>query len=253
MQALLSSSEKASQQLASLIESGKVKPAASQEGKNKIAHLVKEVDANLDKFTRVSDDKNHPAGRTIRQFLTELKQSERISILDFTNPISEVKTKTNLNELIKDVAALANEDFRKSSPEFEFELLLDLEGILPDIEIYDPELREALFCLISNSMRAVQSRSGSAPKGYKPKVTVSSRKLPRFIQIRIRHNGLETMLEQSDDNVMLSDSMDDNNKILGMQIAKEIITERHKGEIAFETEPGSQTDTIIRFQTYILQ
>ena len=201
----------------------------------------------------LSEDKNHPAHRQVRNLLQSMNQAVRVSVSSFLTAASDEKEKLNLNELLNDVSVLAAENFRRDQPEFEFELTRDLEGILPETEIYRGDLRDTLFCLITNAIRSVHQKSGNAPKGYKPRITLSTRKLPRYIQIRIRDNGsgpgASFNPETEDVNELIS-SGDDG---LGIIMAREVIRSKHKGELVFETEPGSQNDTIIRFQTLALQ
>ncbi|MBK6640175.1 MAG: ATP-binding protein [Bacteroidetes bacterium] len=46
-----------------------------------------------------------------------------------------------------------------------------------------------IFSLLTNALETVKEKKSRAPKGYEPKITITTRKLPRFVQVRIKDNG----------------------------------------------------------------
>lgn len=163
--------------------------------------------------------------------------------------VSEEKMTTNLNQLITEVFDLSYNWIKTIDENFECGTVKDLEKILPEISIMPQSIRIALFHFFNNAFYSVYEKKKIAGKGYEPKVSVSTRKLPRFVQIRIKDNG-----SGIDDKVipkiyqpffsLKSPSIANG---LGLTKGSEIIKKRHGGEIIIESEARNGTDFIIRF------
>ncbi|MBL0342063.1 MAG: ATP-binding protein [Bacteroidetes bacterium] len=129
-----------------------------------------------------------------------------------------------------------------------------MEKILPKIDIIPDAIRIVVFNLLLNAFESVHEKKSKAPKGYQPKVTISTRKLPRFIQIRIKDNG--TGISEKDTKQLLqafyTNKKSEKNSGLGLSESARIINVAHKGELLIESDPGNGSDFIIRFTTLIL-
>ncbi len=204
------------------------------------------------RFQSVTGDRQNPLQRPIIKLISGIEIADRI-----TSPKEEevgVMIKTDLNELISETAESALHSMISDNPGFNCNLALDLEKILPQIEIIPGEIKFVIFCLLRNAFESVKERTASAPKGYEPKVTVSTRKLPRFVQVRVKDNGTGI----SDKNATkifdayFTTKQSERNPGLGLTISKELITIHHKGELFVESDFSSSTDFIIRFPTLTL-
>ncbi|MBL7929445.1 MAG: ATP-binding protein [Bacteroidia bacterium] len=167
----------------------------------------------------------------------------------FFSEQSKVKSVQNLNPLLDDMAHLALLWVQSEFPVFQCKLTKDLEKILPDMEFQPHALRIAFFHLLSNAFQSVAEKAMDSPKGYQPLVTVSSRKLPRFIQVRIRDNGRGLNLQ--DPYKIFEPYFTVRNKPfnagLGLHEASVILKEMHKAEIIIESDASTGTDFLIRF------
>ncbi len=193
-------------------------------------------------------DKTHPVHKQARA-LIESPSYHLGMIESVLSPPGDEKIKTNLNELIRQVSDQAYFAVKARIPEFHCKLVKDLESILPQVEVYPEGIRFVLFNLFENAFGAVWKKRGNSPKGYEATVTVSTRKLPRFIQIRIKDNGTGFL---SGDNEKLfkpfyTTNENSINPGLGLSESYQIITQRHKGELYLETDLSNSTDFIIRF------
>lgn len=167
----------------------------------------------------------------------------------FFSEQSKKKSVQNLNPLLDDMAHLALLWVQSEFPLFQCKLNKDLEKILPDLEYQPHSLRIAFFHFFCNAFLSVAEKAADAPKGFQPQVTVTSRKLPRFIQVRIRDNGRGLNLK--DPYQVFEPFYTIRNKPfnagLGLHESYVILKEMHKAEINIESDPNSGTDFIIRF------
>jgi signal transduction histidine kinase len=125
----------------------------------------------------------------------------------------------------------------------------DLEKILPEISIVPAAIRTALFQFFNNAFYSVYQKKKVSGKDYEPKISVTSRKLPRFVQVRIKDNGSgieDKILPRIYDPFFTTKPPEEANG-LGLTQAAEIIKKKHGGEIIIESEPGKGTDFIVRF------
>lgn len=169
--------------------------------------------------------------------------------MTFFNEQAQQKSLQNLNPLLDDMFHLALLWVQSEFPQLQCRLTKDLEKILPDMEFQPSTLRIAFFHLFCNAFQSVAEKALEAPKGFQPHVTVTSRKLPRFIQARIRDNGKGINLK--DPYRVFEPFFTIHNKPynagLGLNKAFVILKEIYKAEIIIESNPDSGTDFIIRF------
>jgi signal transduction histidine kinase len=173
-------------------------------------------------------------------------------ILSFFNPetVEETgKQSTNLNALIDEVTDQAYHSKVLEYPDFNCTVQKDLEKILPNVELEPAQIKSVIFSILSNAFDAIREKRSNAPKGYDPKVTITTRKLPRFVQVRIKDNG--TGISFKDPKVIFEPFFTTKNGAqhagLGLSEAYCIMTVVHKGELLVESDSGQGTDIIIRF------
>lgn len=135
--------------------------------------------------------------------------------------------------------------------EGEFSCLVthDFEKNLPPISINGPAVGAMLINVFINAFQSVQEKSKKEIKGYEPKVSVSTRILPRFLQIRVKDNGLgmnDEVLSKAY-NEFYTNRSESGGTGLGLFFATEVVGQMHKGEIKIESEEGNSTDVYIKF------
>ncbi|HKR03370.1 MAG TPA: ATP-binding protein [Bacteroidia bacterium] len=178
------------------------------------------------------------------QAVSSLSYNERT-----VSDIKEEKVITNLNSLINEVFDISFHWIKSYDDSFDCSKVKDLEKILPEISIMPVAIRTALFHFFNNAFYSVYEKKKSAGKSYEPKISVTSRKLPRFVQIRIKDNGsgIEDKILSRIYDPFFTSKPPDKASGLGLTHAAEIIKKKHGGEIIIESEPGKGSDFIIRF------
>jgi signal transduction histidine kinase len=167
----------------------------------------------------------------------------------FFSDRERVKQSGNLNPLLADMAQLALLWVQSEFPGFQCRIHTDLEKILPDMEMQPYLLRIAFFHLLCNAFETVAVKSMQASADFVPQVTVTSRKLPRFLQVRIRDNGQGISLKDTSRlfEPFVTLSHRPVNTGLGLYHAARILKEGFKAEILVESDFGSGTNVLIRF------
>lgn len=125
----------------------------------------------------------------------------------------------------------------------------DLEKNLPKISVVPESINALLLNILNNAFQAVKQKHSEGIKGYQPKVILSTRILPRFLQVRIRDNGngipkeeLEKVTEEFYSLRSLQDGAG-----LGLSDSIQLLKEPNKGEMKIESDPGNGTDVYIKF------
>jgi len=100
---------------------------------------------------------------------------------------------TNINALAEEYLRLAYHGYRVRDQNFSANLKLDLDPELPLVNVIPQNIGRVLLNLYNNAFWAVSERlKGQKVKGegnYEPKVLVSTTKVDKYIEIRIRDNG----------------------------------------------------------------
>lgn len=159
------------------------------------------------------------------------------------------KEVTNLNKILEESLHLSYHWIKSRNENFECTIVRDLEKILPDFSIIPGAIGEAMFHFFNNAFQSVLEKKLVSGKSYQPKVSVSSRKLPQFIQVRIKDNGngMDEKTRQKVFEPFFTTRSPEWSTGLGLTTGMHIIKTKHKGELIFESEPGNGTDLVIRF------
>ncbi len=124
----------------------------------------------------------------------------------------------------------------------------DLEKNLPKIKVAPDALRIVLLNILDNAFRAVKQKLDTGLKAYTPKVVLSTRVLPRFVQIRIRDNGAgipKDQLEKIREEFVSLRPLEEGAG-LGLSESIRLLGEPNKGELIIESDPDEGTDVYIK-------
>jgi len=199
-------------------------------------------------ISKIATDKLHSQTKGAQQLVSNSQIVNHI-IESEENTLQDDKIPVDLNQLIEMVINQAYYNIIKDHPDYGCTIVKDLEKILPKISLNPHDIRFVMFNLLNNAFEAVRQKRVNAPKGYEPKVTVSTRKLPRFVQIRVRDNGIGIQ-EKNPEKVFdafYSTKNSSNHPGLGLSESRNIITKTYKGELFIESDFTTGTDFIIRF------
>ncbi|MCC6384363.1 MAG: hypothetical protein LC117_05070 [Bacteroidia bacterium] len=224
---------------------------------NSLSGISSQITDQLDKFKSicVTLDLFKPqwADASDRSVHLSASANHAVESIDhFQSFFSEAETTmqtSNLNLLLDDIIPLSLLWVKSEWKDFNCKVTKDLEKILPDFEFKPAALRIAFFHLLSNSFQSIAEKCQDGQKGFKPHLKVTSRKLPRFLQVRISDNGNGFNQKQAthafDEYFTIREKPF--NTGLGLAEAYRILNKEHKAEVIIESDVNDRTDFVIKF------
>jgi len=161
--------------------------------------------------------------------------------------VSEETEEVDINKLCEQYLEMASRGYKDEN--INIQVTRDFEKRLPAIKLNPIAVGNLLLNILSNAFQSVKAKSTMEIAGYQPKVAMSTRILPRFLQIRIRDNGQgmsSAVLDKAMEEFFTTRDLTEGAG-LGLHIANNIVSEVHKGEIKMESDEGNSTDVYIKF------
>ncbi|MCB0310027.1 MAG: PAS domain-containing protein [Bdellovibrionales bacterium] len=164
------------------------------------------------------------------------------SMKSFSHPGSTDKVLTSLNDAIENTVTVSRNEWK-----YVAEIELNLDPKLPMIECYPGELNQVFLNLIINAAHAITERSSSYSSG-KGLIRISSGFFNGQVVITISDNG-NGIPEENRSRIFdpfFTTKPVGHGTGQGLSMAHATITERHSGEILFESKTGLGTSFEIR-------
>ena len=164
------------------------------------------------------------------------------------------KELTDINALADEYLRLSYHGLRAKDKSFNADFKLDLDPSIPKMEIVSQDIGRVLLNLINNGFYAVSEKreelsiGGNSEQGsYKPTVWVSTKKLNKGVEIRIRDNGngIPAEIKAKIFQPFFTTKPAGKGTGLGLSMSYEIITKGHNGKLSVESVPGDFTEFII--------
>lgn len=219
----------------------------------KVITTLKEAHENLS----AGDDRLEPVKYALQTFIKienaasrEVLLSEKVQLQSVSAETEPVKHSVNeLCDLYLEIASRGH--CMRTGRELPCSVTRDLEKNLPSVTLHPVLVGSLLLNVLDNAFRSIDEKNALGIKGYLPKLSVSTRVLPRFVQIRIKDNG--TGIPESVQQKMLeefySSRQEGQGAGLGLSESQRIISSLHNGEMKIESDPGNGTDVYIKFFT----
>ena len=200
--------------------------------------LIGEIAADLtDNLERIRSHGNR-ANRIVHDMLTMSRSTGEWRLAD-------------MNGLVEEHAKLAFHSARAVDPDFQLNLVFDLDPDVGEIEIQPQDLGRVLINMVGNSCQATdQKRRALLESGdgthYMPTVTTTTRRGPETIEVRIHDNGsgIPPDVIEKIFNPFFTTKPTDQGTGLGLSITSDILRE-HGGRVRVESTPGEFTEMII--------
>ena len=165
--------------------------------------------------------------------------------LSRTAPVA--KQPTDINKLVEEFFVLAYHGMRAKDPGFNCTMEKHLSSNLPEVKIIPQDVSRVILNIFNNSFYAVDERSKSEDKNYRPKVSISTKQLNGNITVTIRDNG-KGIAEDVRNKIFdpfFTTKPTGKGTGLGLSISKDIIEKGHNGNIQLDTISGEYTEFII--------
>jgi len=211
-----------------------------------LAEILEAPIAALDAETR---DDAEDLLATVRENLGKINQHGRRAdsivknmLLHSREGPSEQQS-VNLNAIAEEALNLAYHGARAEHPGFNIEMEKHLDPGLGEIECYPQDLMRVFLNLISNGIYAADRRRSSAPAGFAPKITLSTRANGGSVEVEIRDNGTGIPPEIREKIFMpfFTTKPAGEGTGLGLSLSFDIVVKQHGGDLAVESEPGEFT------------
>lgn len=160
----------------------------------------------------------------------------------FSHPGEESPSSVDLNQTVEDAVVVSQHEWRLVA-----ELVRDYDTSLPLVPLLSGEFHQVMLNLVVNAAHAVAATGAgvSRPKGT---ITVSTRRLAGWAEVRVRDTGAGVPLEIRH---RLFEPFFTTKEVgrgtgQGLSHAHAVVVRRHGGELTFESELGVGTCFIVR-------
>ncbi len=157
------------------------------------------------------------------------------------------KEDININQLADEYLRLAYHGLRAKDKSFNAVFKTDFDKRIGEIELMPQEFGRVLVNLISNAFYAVNEKKKQEIPGYEPTVTISTKRLPGKIELRVidNGNGIPAKLLDKIFQPFFTTKPTGQGTGLGLSLSYDIITKGHGGEMKVETKEGEGSEFVI--------
>jgi signal transduction histidine kinase len=182
-------------------------------------------------------------------------------MLQHSSSGSGVKEPTDINALADEYLRLAYHGLRAKDNSFNATKKTDFDETIGNINIIPQDIGRVLLNLINNAFYAVNEKMKSAPSGYEPQVSVSTRLLPPsenslihqstnslIISVKDNGNGIPQKILDKIFQPFFTTKPTGQGTGLGLSLSYDIV-KAHGGELKVETKEGEGSTFIIQIPT----
>ncbi|MEM8485710.1 MAG: MHYT domain-containing protein [Bacteroidota bacterium] len=161
---------------------------------------------------------------------------------EFSHPGQEEKTLVDLNKAIETTMTVARNEWK-----YVADIDLQLDPALPEVPCHPGELNQVFLNIMVNAAHAIEP-SVEANNGQKGKITLRTRATDEFVEVQIQDSGsgIPVHARQKIFDPFYTTKDVGKGTGQGLAIAHAVVTEKHGGNIFFETEIGQGTTFFIQ-------
>jgi histidine kinase len=152
----------------------------------------------------------------------------------------------DLNALLAESANLAYHGMRSKAPGFSVYMTESYGDDIGQVEVVAQDMSRVFINVVNNAYDAARQKARRLGPGYSPKVEISTKRLGRSVEIRVRDNGVGIPRDLVDKiwSPFFTTKPAGEGTGLGLSISYDIVVAHH-GDITVETEEGEFTEMII--------
>ncbi|MVM30385.1 histidine kinase [Spirosoma sp. HMF4905] len=199
------------------------------------AEILGDLEQNLEKIS-------HHGGRA-SSIVRAMLEHSRIS--------TGQREPTDLNELANEYLRLSYHGLLAKDKNFNVHLVTQFDPTISTVTLVAQDVGRVFLNLFNNAFYAVQERQRTAPVGYQPTLTVSTRQLGEVVEIRVSDNGtgIPESIQRKVFQPFFTTKPTGQGTGLGLSLSYDIITKGHGGEFTLETTTSEGTTFLIRLPT----
>jgi signal transduction histidine kinase len=129
--------------------------------------------------------------QNLEKIATHGKRADAIvkSMLQHSSSSSGIKEPTTINDLADEYLRLAYHGLRAKDISFNASMKTDFDETIGSIDIISQDIGRVILNLITNAFYAVAEKRKLGLDAYEPTVTVSTKKLKDYVEVRVSDNG----------------------------------------------------------------
>jgi len=212
-----------------------------------IEEMADEIEnENIDDVKAIAGDLKQNLGKI--NFHGQRASSIVKGMLEHSRASAGKKEPTNINVLADEFLRLAYHGLRAKDNSFNADIKLEVDESLPKVNVIPQDIGRVLLNLINNAFYAVSAKAlAKAYNGYKPEVSVNTRKMDNIVEIRVidNGNGIPVSIKEKIFQPFFTTKPTGQGTGLGLSLSYDIITKGHDGDLKVETKEGEGTEFIV--------
>jgi PAS domain S-box-containing protein len=240
-----------------------------------IAHEIKNPLNFVNNFARLSDELLGELSETLESPIAALDAGDRDEAEDLFRMVRENLAKINqhgrradsivknmllhsregpserqvvaLNAIAEEALNLAYHGARAENPAFNIEMARSLGADVGSVECYPQDLMRVFMNLISNGMYAANKRKTAEGDGFKPTISLITRRVDGAVEIEVRDNGTGIPPEAREKIFLpfFTTKPAGEGTGLGLSLSYDIVVKQHGGSLSVDSVPGSHTAFVV--------
>ena len=214
-----------------------------------LSELTASVDDNKDKLSEEDREDAEDILADLRENMVRIMEhGERaVSIIQSILMVSRGKENeflpADVCKIVKEYVWLSYHAMRANCKGFNISIHEHYEEGLPPMEVISQDLSRAVLNVMNNACYAVWHRQQTATDDYKPEITIDVTFANNICTIVISDNGegMTNEVKQKLYDNFFTTKPAGLGTGLGMSITRDIVENKHKGRISFESEVGKGT------------
>ena len=168
-------------------------------------------------------------------------------MLQHSRTSSSQKEMTDINNLCDEYLRLSYHGLRAKDKSFNAKMQIDLDPMLPKINVVSQDIGRVLLNLVNNAFYAVNEKKSQTNLGYDPFITVSTKERNGKVEIRVKDNGNGIQQKVLDKifQPFFTTKPTGQGTGLGLSLSYDIV-KAHGGELKVETKEGEGSEFIIQ-------
>ena len=161
---------------------------------------------------------------------------------------------TNINEVLEEAINIAYHGMKAKNTTFNVTLKKNYDSNINLVELARQDIFRALLNILSNACTATHEKkikldSTQEGKMFEPTLSISTKSLDNWIEIRIRDNGtgIPEDIKSKIFDPFFTTHPPGKGTGLGLWISQNIIENDHQGDLSVESEENKYTEFIIKF------
>ena len=169
-------------------------------------------------------------------------------MLEHSRTGTRQKELTDINALADEYLRLSYHGLRAKDKSFNAEFTAELDPALPKINVIGQDIGRVLLNLINNAFYAVSEKTKKGMSGYKPTVTVITKKKEKHIEIRVKDNadGIPPEIVNKIFQPFFTTKPTGSGTGLGLSLSYDIVTMGHNGTLEVDTVEGLGSEFIVQ-------